>query len=40
MLKKILLLAGAVVGLVTAGSACIPYPPCVPGCSNVISSGR
>jgi len=40
MLKKVLLLAAAVIALATAGSACIPFPPCMPGCSNVISSSR
>jgi hypothetical protein len=40
MLKKILLLAGAVLALVTAGSACIPMPPCFPGCVSVIDSSR
>jgi hypothetical protein len=40
MLKKVLLIAGAVLALVTAGSACIPLPPCMPGCVSVVDSGR
>jgi hypothetical protein len=40
MLKKVLLLVGATLALITAGSATIPMPPCVPDCSNVIASGR
>ena len=40
MLKKILLLVGATLALITAGSAEIPIPPCYPNCSNVIDSVR
>jgi len=32
MLKKVLLLAGVALALVTTGSACIPFPPCTPNC--------
>jgi hypothetical protein len=40
MLKKVLLLAGAVFLLASAVSAEIPYPPCAPDCANLISSAR
>jgi hypothetical protein len=40
MLKKVLLITGAVIALAVAGSADIPVPPCMPGCAPVISSGR
>jgi len=32
MLKRLLLLAGAALALITAGSAAIPIPPCLPSC--------
>jgi len=39
MLKKVLLLSGAVLAMVTAVSADIPMPPCTPNCAIVIPSG-
>jgi hypothetical protein len=35
MLKKVLLLAGIAIALVTAASADIPWPPCNPCLVNV-----
>jgi len=37
MLKKLLLLAGVALAVVTSVSADIPYPPCSPDC--VVSTG-
>jgi len=40
MLKKALLLVGAALVLVTAGSADIPIPPCYPNCTAVVPTNR
>jgi hypothetical protein len=40
MLKKILLLVGATLALITAGSAEIPIPPCYPNCTAVVPTTR
>jgi hypothetical protein len=40
MFKKFLLLAGAAIALMTAGSSVIPAPPCTPDCNGFIGSVR
>ena len=40
MLKKVLLLAGVALALVTAASADIPWPPCNPCCLNQDAPGK
>jgi hypothetical protein len=40
MLKRLLLLAGVALALITVGSAAIPYPPCDPDCVVASSAIR
>jgi hypothetical protein len=39
MLKRLLMLTGAALILITSGSACIPEPPCFPRCVVAIPPG-